>query len=202
MSYTSKKGTFGSSSQKRFKPADSDTPGVGNYDLNGHTIMNWLMNSKIRIPQTQQVKTESNSNNNPGPGEYAPEIKSSKRMGPSYTIGRGKRPQLTNIDPSVPGPGKYIAVYKDDSTNDTNFRSTMRETFGKSKRGEMALDTCTPGPHYDVIGRTNSAPKFSFKGKKGDKLNREDVRFPGPGAYYTSHNFMIGKGTPTHLIGT
>ena len=79
MSYTSKKGTFGSSSQKRFKPADSDTPGVGNYDLNGHTIMNWLMNSKIRIPQTQQVKTESNSNNNPGPGEYAPEIKSSKR---------------------------------------------------------------------------------------------------------------------------
>lgn len=58
-----------------------------------------------------QVKVAGDGNDVPGPGAYQPEIRSSMRQGPSYTIGRGKRPKLTLIDEQVPGPGKYLAVY-------------------------------------------------------------------------------------------
>lgn len=71
-SYTSRKGTFGSKSQKRFKSMKTETPGVGNYHLHGHTIDNWLKNKKIRVPKTQHIKIESNDNGVPGPGIYYP----------------------------------------------------------------------------------------------------------------------------------
>jgi hypothetical protein len=144
----------------------------------------------------------SDGNDVPGPGAYQPEIRSSKRLGPSYTIGRGKRPKLTLIDENVPGPGKYLAVYNQTSTNFTDGPNKTATTFGLSKRAALAFDTGTPGPIYEVLPRNNSAPKFSFFGKKAAKLRKDDFRFPGPGQYFTSHNFMVGKDGPAHLIGT
>lgn len=201
-SYTSRKGTFGSATQSRFKKVTTDSPGVGSYDLKSHTISNWLKNKKIRVPNNQQIKIESSGNDVPGPGAYQPEIRYSKRVGPSYTIGTGKRPQLNQFDPNVPGPGKYFPSVNDNSTNDTDYGNNFRTTFGSSNRVPLAPQTGTPGPKYNVLARTNSAPKFSFKGRKGAKLKREDFRFPGPGSYFTSHNFMVGRAGPAHLIGT
>lgn len=89
----------------------NENPGVGNYDLEDHTIKSWLRNKKISQPVASQVKVSSDDNDVPGPGAYQPEIRSSKRQAPGYTIGTGKRPKLALFDPSVPGPGKYLAVY-------------------------------------------------------------------------------------------
>lgn len=170
--------------------------------MKAHTINDWLKNKKIRVPKNQQVKIEISGNDVPGPGAYQPEIRSSKRVTPSFTIGRGKRPQLTKVDGNIPGPGKYLAVYNDASTNDTDYGNNFRTTFGSSNRTPLAVNTGTPGPKYNLLARTNSAPKFSFKGRKGSKLKRDDFRFPGPGSYFTSHNFMVGRSGPAHLIGT
>jgi hypothetical protein len=121
---------------------------------------------------------------------------------PSFTIGKGLRPQLTKVDDNIPGPGKYLSVYKDRSTQDTDYGNDFRTTFGSSNRTPLAQQTGTPGPKYNLLSRTNSAPKFSFKGRKGGKLKRDDFRLPGPGSYFTSHNFMVGRSGPAHLIGT
>jgi hypothetical protein len=69
-----------------------------NSDKGKKTLTNATGDEKIKLID----------NGVPGPGAYQPDIRTSKRVTPKYTIGRGKRPDLMAIDKNIPGPGTYF----------------------------------------------------------------------------------------------
>ena len=203
-SYTSRKGTFGSKSASRFKKIQSSTPGVGSYNLNNNTIESWINTKKSRAAPFDGTTSTKDGNDVPGPGSYNPSIRATKRKGPSYTMIMHRRLR-SKVDTSTPGPDKYqnVAPVKAKARD-----KDKQLFFGSSKRRPLILNRGTPGPVPSEKEeckpewwRTNSAPKFSFKGRRGNKFKRNDFRFPGPGEYYTAHNFMMGTGGPEHMVG-
>lgn len=219
--------TFGSKSHSRFRPIRSETPGVGKYKYQGHTIGSWI-NSRASRSRKVLKQRESNlkdryDNEVPGPGAYSIKTKLTKSTAPSFGFGTMKRPKLRNpADPKIPGPAAYIGNVLDEEEvedlkrDNSNFFGTSKRDFEKphkSEGEEGASKKATTG--YGTLGESSrledrkwmknplfQGPKFTFKGRRKHNVKKDMLRFPGPGAYYTAHNFMVGLSNPHHIIGT
>lgn len=220
--------TFGSKSHSRFKGIKSETPGVGRYKYQGHTIGHWIHSRGSRsrkvLKQRESNLKDRYDNEVPGPGAYSIKTGMTKSTAPSFGFGTMKRPKLRNpADPKIPGPAAYIGnvldheEVEDLKRDDSNF-------FGTSKRDFMKPDKKTDGEDgtskkattaYGKMGQADGldgrkwmknplfqGPKFTFKGRRKNNVKKDMLRFPGPGAYYTSHNYMVGLTNPHHIIGT
>lgn len=127
-SFTSKIGTFGNKNQKRFKEKVNEAPGVGSYLLDNDTIKTrvnemrrkGVLSSKdkeklkkihMMRAKTQKDKINSYKLKQSLKNEY---LRNNLKRGleKGYSIGNGLRPELAYIDMEIPGPGKYLDVYK------------------------------------------------------------------------------------------
>lgn len=235
--------TFGSRSHSRFKRLKSETPGVGRYDLNTHTIEKWIKatgsrtNKKTKETDINFRNKSSSKNMTPGPCHYSIKTDLTKSTAPSYGFGTGNRPPLNIVDMEIPGPASYIGNVlsleefeelkrqerekdKDDKSKNKFFGTANRgfgggfKNFGKGSQGmdgkkaaslqgkKREMEEEFKEQRIWVKNPLFSGPKFSFKGRRGKKFNKDKLKFPGPGAYYTAHNFMIGLDNPHHIIGT
>lgn len=220
--------TFGSKSHSRFKSLKSETPGVGSYTIDAHTIKTWIKakgaKSRKLAKQRENNLKDQFDNEVPGPGAYSIKTNLTKSTAPSFGFGTMKRPKLNNVDPKIPGPADYIGNVLDpeeieDMKRDTNnFFGTSKRDFMKIPK-DFSKGNKAATSHGKLGGADNAeedndgknkwlknplfaGPKFSFKGKRGNKFDKDKLRFPGPGAYYTAHNFMLGLSNPHHIIGT
>jgi len=227
MRYTSKKGTFGTKTQKRFKDFKTDAPSAGTYNVDIHTIGYSL--SKIKKANRMRVSRDEVSTSVtdldrgvPGPGAYAPSLKPVTRKAPGFSFGSSKR---YSQDPEhLESPydhelavkrlrAKRLQRSKDGKQSNSHSRNKLKPmteeeirqqqftTFGRGMRSIHYVRD--PGPdYYDVTAKEPPGPRFSLRGKWTYEEKKESLFFPGPGMYNTEHNFMVGSLGPKYGLGS
>jgi hypothetical protein len=191
--------------QNLLREFNNGVPGPGKYTPAYRTSKKH--GPKFTIGKMKRPKLNKNDPTVPGPDTYQTIDTTSKVVSkqkyipvtgrkktntgtkPLYTFGCARRKGMMN-NKKAPGPGRYHLQYinKGLLTNKQKHPRVFNTQYS-SKPGD--------------IWRTNSAPKFSFKGKRSNKAKPDNIRFPGPGSYYPEDNFRIGPdGGPEHIIGT
>ena len=149
-----------------------------------------------KITMSPYGRPEIKFNGNPGPDHYKPDYKKLKKSYPKYIIGTSKRKGLYNIEPSFPGPNKYLI--KDKFSSKRPKSPTWK--IGTGKRPPLYMNNKTPGVGiYSLRKSQNDAPKYSFRWKYPIK-NKEII--PGVGQYNVSKSSQITmKKEPEWKIG-
>ena len=149
-----------------------------------------------KITMSPYGRPELKFNNNPGPNHYEPDYKKLKKTYPEYKIGTSKRKEFYNINPSFPGPDRYLI--KDKFSSKRPKSPTWK--IGTGKRPPLYMINKTPGVGiYSLRKSQNEAPKYSFRWKYPIK-NRQKI--PGVGQYNVSKSskFTLKK-EPEWKIG-
>ena len=149
-----------------------------------------------KITMSPYGRPELKFNGNPGPDQYNPDYTKLKKTYPHYILGKSTRKDLYNIDPSFPGPDKYLVK---DQCNSKRPKSPTWK-IGTGKRPPLYKNNKTPGVGlYSLRKSYNEAPKYSFRWKYPMK-NKE--KRPGVGQYNVSKSSQITmKKEPEWKIG-
>ncbi|KRX08110.1 hypothetical protein PPERSA_01655 [Pseudocohnilembus persalinus] len=118
----------------------------------------------------------------PGPGSY--ENKSTVLNRPSSRIGNSKRPPLSDIDKSVPGPGTYSQQRPGSALTkyvDSRYKDGPMFGFGSETRKGLYHRRQTPGPGTYPIKSTLVYDKGTTMVSRKNLDHQNKV--PGPGAY-------------------
>ena len=134
---------------------------------------------------------------NPGPNKYKPDFEKIKKTYPRYIMSKDTRKELYNIDPSFPGPNKYLIK---DGFNSKNHKAPKWK-IGTGKRPPLYNNNKTPGVGmYSLRKSYNEGIKYSLRWKYSIK-NKE--KRPGVGQYNVSKSSQITlKKEPQWKIGT
>lgn len=155
------------SKEPRGKRNSPDYPGPGEYNIPGLSDDLKHKMGKSILPRRPLIIKDSGA---PGPGAY--DAKPQKHA-PSFSVGRGKRPQIPGITKN-PGPGLYNPVNPNHSMHSKSIGSSMRPPLAKTNG--------VPGPGaYDFPSFAEHGPKYSVVGRKPEIKGNTVV--PGPGQY-------------------
>ena len=151
----------------------------------------------LKITMSPCPRPELKYNGVPGPDKYKPDFEKFKKTYPRYIMGKDTRKDLYDIDPSFPGPNKYVIK---DAFNSRNKKSPKWK-IGTGKRLTLYNNNKAPGVGmYSLRKSYNEGIKYSFRGKYSIK-NKE--KRPGVGQYNVSKSSQITlKKEPQWKIGT
>ena len=151
----------------------------------------------LKITMSPCPRREIKYNGNPGPNKYKPDFEKIKKTYPRYIMSKDTRKELYNIDPSFPGPNKYLIK---DGFNSKNHKAPKWK-IGTGKRPPLYNNNKTPGVGmYSLRKSYNEGIKYSLRWKYSIK-NKE--KRPGVGQYNVSKSSQITlKKEPQWKIGT
>ena len=163
---------------------------------NKYNISKKFGDDSKKITISPYGRPEIKFNGNPGPNYYKPDYTKLKKSYPKYIIGTSKRKELYQIDPSFPGPNKYMVK---DKINSKKPKSPTWK-IGTGKRPPLYKNNKTPGVGiYSLRKSYNDAPKYSFRWKYS--IKNKDKK-PGVGQYDVSKSSQITlKREPEWKIG-
>lgn len=169
---------------------DSANPGPGAYALNSlDSVKTAQPRFKFGSSQRDGMAAKAVA---PGPGNYTPRNPIVEGA-PAFGFGKSQRPQLSQTDPSVPGPGNYAITGTVGGSQGTKVVMTPRRADPQSK-------SQAPGPAaYTIEKKEDNTPKWSFGTSNRPALSQCDPSVPAPGTY--AYSKPLGSDAPKTTIG-